>query len=107
VTLFNPGIGFEGGATEGQWLPTLRLLIGDQATGVKGVQCPLLLTSFDAEDQARDLRLLDSIVPNGLRWLIAPRPNAFASLKQGVSYRHDINHVIASNAALFSFRVDN
>jgi hypothetical protein len=114
VTMFNPGIGYKGGATEEHWLPTLRLLLGlgdeMEAKGGGGVGCPLLLTCFDEEDQTRDLKLLDSLLapvqPSGrVRWLIPPGPNALASLRKGVDYRHDMNHIIASNSTLFSLRI--
>jgi hypothetical protein len=86
------------------------------------------MTCFDQEDEQRDVHVLCDMLqglpfqtsaggtgePRGTiahhdfgsprsraRWVVPPQANAFASLRKGVDFRNDVNHLIASNSTAF------
>ena len=80
VVCFNSGIGYQGGATEAYWLPTLRALLSPPLLepphafpsspsspppshhAFPPLGPPLIFTSLNPSDQAKDIRLLKRLL---------------------------------------------
>jgi hypothetical protein len=112
---FNSGIGFTGALSDQFWGHTVRHWF--RTPNSSATKTPLLFTSFDSADQAKDLRALAHVSPchfapsagsvadtvaspviDPARWWLPPCANPFASLRLGIDYRHDMNHTFAPNA---------
>lgn len=80
LVLFNPGIGHP--LLQDRWRPTIQTMLESGK--------PLLLTSFSAADQKRDVGVLDQLAAGDasgrrLKFLVEPRVNPFRNLKYQVN----------------------